>query len=209
MQVDYKKIDIACPDVSDYLQHDDIDCRRLWLIGEIELGDLGIAQSILRYNYHDQDIPIEQRRPIILYIDSPGGLLSVSYTIANTILTSATPVIAVNMGACDSGAAFIYACAKKRACFPHVSFLFHLGTGGTCGTYQQTKAMQADYNFRIENMKDLIFNGLGLTDREEFDKLIDGEWCLYTDDTDPNSQHNAARYNLINCELNLQNLSVE
>lgn len=199
------------PEFSDYLQHDDIEQRRLWLVGEIVEADLGLMQTILRYNYWDEGIPIEERKPILLFIDSPGGLLSVSYAIANCVRESATPVCAINMGACDSGAAFIFTSCKYRAALDYTSFLLHLGSGGTVGTYQQTKAMQADYIYRVEQMKKMIFSGLGLPEEmhETFDRLIDGEWALYMSDTDPDSEHNATRFNLTNRKFNFENLQVE
>lgn len=47
--------------------------RRLFLNNEVEeyvVGDL--VRHILRYNRLDKGIPVEERKPIIIYINTPG-----------------------------------------------------------------------------------------------------------------------------------------
>lgn len=175
--------------------------RTLWLESEIDEHTIALANEIIRYNIEDTGKPVEERKPITLYINSPGGLLDISMAICDAISMSKTPIVGVNIGCAASGAALIYASCPTRKAMPNASFLLHLGTGGTWGTYQQTKQQQADYDYRIERLKDIFYNNLTIDNKENFEKLIDGEWYLYATDKDENSEHNAHKIGLINSEF--------
>lgn len=47
--------------------------RKLYLEGEIGEESMSIQRMILRWNLEDQGIPVEERKPIRLFIFSPGG----------------------------------------------------------------------------------------------------------------------------------------
>ena len=175
--------------------------RILWLESEIDEETIAIANEIIRYNIEDKGKVIEKRKPITLFINSPGGLLDVSMAICDAITISKTPIIGVNIGCAASGAALIYAVCPVRQALPNSHFLLHLGCGGTYGTYQQTRQQQAHYDYRIERLRNILFNNLTITDKDNFEKLIDGEWYLYTADEDENSEHNARAIGLINSEF--------
>ena len=67
---------------------EDYDNRRLFLNSEIDETIItSIAYHILRYNRLDKGLPIDQRKPIILYINSPGGsVVWLSIYIGNNII---------------------------------------------------------------------------------------------------------------------------
>lgn len=175
--------------------------RVLWLQEEIKEDSIGIADAIVRFNFEDRGIPVNERQPIWLFIDSPGGLLDITLAICNVILTHKTPIIAVNMGQACSGAALIYACCQQRAAYPYASFLLHQGSGGTYGTFQQTKYQQADYEYKIHMMKQIFIDALKPKNIELFERLFDGEWYLYASEKRLGNEHNAREFNLINCEI--------
>jgi ATP-dependent Clp protease protease subunit len=189
-------VGINLPEPSVALYWRDYADRAIYLEDEIGAEHIGIVHRINRWNTEDAGIPIEERKPIRLYIHSPGGSLLVSFAVCDAIKNSRTPIYGINMGECASGAALIFSSCHKRFAAPNSFFLFHLGSGGTYGTYQQTRSQQADYNHKIEQMKKLVKENLGLLDREDFDTLIDGEWYLYMDVTDGSSS-DASHYNLI------------
>ena len=192
-------VGISLPDPSVAMYWRDLAERNIYLEGSIEDDHIGIVHRINRWNCDDRGLPAEDRKPILLYIHSPGGLLLTSFAICDAIQHSQTPVYGVNMGECASGAALIFSSCHKRFAAPNAFFLFHLGSGGTYGTYQQTRSQQNDYNHKVEQMKNLVKNNLSLQNCEEFDALIDGEWYLYMDVTD-GSEHDARHYNLITHE---------
>ena len=59
---------------SDKFDFEDLENRRIYINCDISEIILDTAvYHILRYNRLDKDTPIEQRKPIILYINTPGG----------------------------------------------------------------------------------------------------------------------------------------
>lgn len=180
----------------------DREDRILWIEDKIDEDIIGVARNIVRWNHEDKDIPIEKRKPIKLYINSPGGLLTPTFAVCNAILLSKTPIWAINMHEAASAAALIFACCHRRVAMPYAYFLLHLGAGGTYGTYQQSKAQQEDYNHQIESLIGIFKKRLNLNDEleKEFDTHIDGEWYLYMDITDESKQ-NARRFNLVTDEI--------
>ena len=99
--------------------------------------DNDIADAIDNYirffNKQDEqeNIPIEKRKPIKLYIDSIGGDIMGTLTIIDSIRQSNTPVITINTGQAYSGGFFCFIAGHKRISYPNASFLFHEGSTGT------------------------------------------------------------------------------
>ena len=79
--------------IDDYVEHLDFLDRRLYLCSPIESGSLEfgmsmssqIVDSIMQYNREDKDIEPSQRKPIRLYINSPGGDLVEGFSIVSAI----------------------------------------------------------------------------------------------------------------------------
>ena len=89
--------------------------------------DLAIAvDSIIRFwNKVDENIPVEERQPIKLYIHSPGGYLTSAFAIIDTVKLSKTPVHTIAIGDVYSGGFFIFLAGDKKYTYPHASFLYH------------------------------------------------------------------------------------
>ena len=173
--------------------------RVIWIDSAIEGDIIGLARNIVRWNYEDRDIPVEEREPIKLFINSPGGVLIPTMAVCDTIISSTTPVYGINMHEAASAAAFIFICCHRRVAMPNAYFLLHLGSGGTGGTFQQSRAQQEDYNHHMNAVISMLEKRLDIDDKEEFERLIDGEWYLYMDTTD-GSKSDARRFNLITDE---------
>lgn len=174
--------------------------RIIWIDDEIDASIISIVRWIMYWNKQDAEKEVDERKPIRIYFNSPGGHLIPSIAVCDAILLSKTPVYGYNLNECCSAAALIYSCCSKRFALPNAYFLLHLGSGGFSGSYQQTKAAQEDYNMRVQQMVQLYKKNLGIGESEDFDTLIDGEWYLYTNDMEETSKHNAHRYNLVNTE---------
>ena len=173
--------------------------RVIWIDSAIEEDIIGLARNIVRWNYEDRYIPVEEREPIKLFINSPGGVLIPTMAVCDAILSSTTPVYGINMHEAASAAAFIFICCHRRVAMPNAYFLLHLGSGGTGGTFQQSRAQQEDYNHHMNAVISMLEKRLNIDDTEEFERLIDGEWYLYMDTTD-GSKSDARRFNLITDE---------
>lgn len=103
--------------------------RRLFLNNEVEeyvVGDL--VRHILRYNRLDKGIPVEERKPIIIYINTPGGVVTDGYCLIDAIVASKTPVYTVNIGTAYSMGFLIFIAGHKRIAMPSSTFLCHDGS---------------------------------------------------------------------------------
>ena len=180
---------ISYPDPSDYFYYLDRSRRYLRLSDVIDGEDIYIASRIIEWNIEDYSLGLKDagdREPIILWINSVGGDLKTSLSICDAIKKSITPIIAINLGVCYSGAALIFSCAHLRYGMPNSSFVLHEGyatKGG--GTYQQMVAYQEDYDYQVNQMKEIFRNNLSLdTDEKQniFETMFKKEWFLYTND---------------------------
>ena len=108
---------------------EDLDNRKLYLGSVIDGSSIdSVVYHILRYNRLDKGIPKEERKPIILYINSPGGNVSDGFGVIDAILTSETPVYTVNQALCASMGFLIFIAGHKRYSMPRAEFLLHDGS---------------------------------------------------------------------------------
>lgn len=145
---------------------------------EIYLYDItaGTGSSIDGYirfwnEYDDShNIPVEERKPIKLYIDSCGGSLTDSLTIIDAIKLSKTPIVTIAVGAAYSGGFFTFISGHKRIAYPHASFLFHEGSTGTSGTSSQFENYTAFYKKQLGQLKRIVLENTNITE-EEYDQI--------------------------------------
>ena len=78
--------------------------RKLYLDYDVDDNSLNIQKMILRWNMEDRGKPVEERKPIWLYILSPGGAIAHMWAICDAINLSKTPVYTVNVGVAASAA---------------------------------------------------------------------------------------------------------
>lgn len=96
-----------------------------------------IVDHILRYNREDKDLPVEQRKPIKLLINSPGGDIFEGMSLMSTIMLSKTPVWAINMAMEASDALYIGMVCHRRFALPNTTFLLHDGEAGAVDSYSK------------------------------------------------------------------------
>lgn len=159
-------------DFDDYLNLYDAVNREIF-IGEIE-GGVGISvNAYIRY-WNEQDekdhIPVEERKPIKLYIDSPGGSLSETFTIIDSIRLSRTPVHGICIGTAYSGGFFILIACHKRIGYRHSSYLFHEGSTATEGTSGQFENYTEFYKRQLRQLRGVVIYYTNITE-EEYDKI--------------------------------------
>lgn len=107
----------------------DRENRHLYLNCAIDESIIdSLVYMILRFNIEDKGKNIIDRKPIILYINSPGGNVTDGYGLIDAIITSKTPVYTVNQAICASMGFLIYIAGTKRYCMPHAEFLMHDGS---------------------------------------------------------------------------------
>lgn len=123
--------------------------RKIWLDDEVGDNAIDIVRNILLWNIEDEDnsVSTENRKPIFLYIMSPGGDSKCMWSLVDTILASETPVITVNVGECASAAAVIFMAGHKRLMTKTATVMIHEGSAVFNG--DSTKVIDASDNYKI------------------------------------------------------------
>ena len=96
---------------------DGLKDRKLVLNEEIYESTLErFTLQIMKWNKEDLGLPVEKRKPIKIYINSPGGGVSSGMALIDIIKLSKTPVYAYVIGyACSMGGVILVACHKRYA----------------------------------------------------------------------------------------------
>ena len=153
--------------------------RELYVGGIADEMSGGLEAMIRFYNRCDEqdNIPVEDRVPIKLFIDSPGGDLVAAYTIINAIELSKTPVWTINIGSAYSAGFFIFIAGHYRIAYPLSSFLYHEGScvmGGDAHKFRN----QADfYKKQLDQLKKHTLKYTNLTE-EDYEKILKDDYWL-------------------------------
>lgn len=153
--------------------------RKLYLDTEI-VSDTGKAfiEKIQFWNAEDNfnQTPVEERIPIQIYIDSPGGDLTTTMAIVDAIKTSKTPVYTIVTGTAYSGGFFIGIAGHKRFGFKNSTYLFHEGSGAFAGDAHKLCQQSAFYkNILLKQIKDHVLESTKITE-QTYDKHYKDDW---------------------------------
>lgn len=96
-----------------------------------EMFEEHLLTLVLNYNRRDDNL--SAREPITLMINSPGGYVSQSLSISNTIFKSKTPVITINAGLAASGASLVLISGQRRFAYENSYVMLHSLKGGSWG----------------------------------------------------------------------------
>jgi len=157
--------------------------RRLWIYEDITESLLGYAKRIIRWNRDDIGIPIEERKPITVYLYSYGGDGNACLSFIDTIRLSKTPVRVVCMGIAMSAGSFILLAAPKgsRYITKHATILLHQGSSATSGTAEQVLSASKDYQHFLKELETLTIESTNI-DKKMWNKIKGKETYLYADD---------------------------
>ncbi len=171
-------------DYSDHYLMENEEQRRIWLndsVDECVIDDY--VYMIFKYNRDDKGVAVSKRKPIVLYINSPGGSVTSGYALVDAIQLSKTPVYTVNMGICYSMGFLIFLAGHKRFAMPHSTFLMHDGSSGVF--WESTSKLKDRVEFETDAMekrtKDYILSRSNLSEKEYEDQYR-REWYFYADE---------------------------
>ena len=171
------RLDVA---LSEAMSAQELGNRRLYLYGEIASVDSCedefspsispvsmLVKKIMMINKMDQDIPPEERKPIILYINSPGGEVNEGFALVSAIELSKTPVWTVNVGEWCSMAFLIGITGKRRFSLPYMTFLMHEASGFSMGKISNMEdKIDYDRKFGDQVIKKVILAHSKMTEKE-------------------------------------------
>lgn len=183
IQVDDKynpTMQLPDPSLVDY--YENLKSRTYWIISEIDDSYLDLVSKIIKWNRDDCGIPVAERRPIKIFISSPGGSLDVEETLTNFIKISKTPVYAYGIGPVASAAAMIYlSCHKRFATKNCYWVLHHGGCSEVSGTYEQVQASMKNYAEQIKKMEDFCKENTDYP-TEIIEEKLKGDWYIHMDE---------------------------
>lgn len=133
------------PSLNEYETYLDLNERIIYIDFDIDDTLIEYSRRIIRWNRQDKDIPIEERKPIKVLVNSYGGSLDACLHFIDTLLLSKTPVYTYNVGVAMSAGFYIMLAGSQRFAYPNAQFLIHSGSGGAAGTYEQSKSQMEHY----------------------------------------------------------------
>ena len=151
---DLENMQLPNPALLDYYK--DSEQRIFWLEGEVGFETLELVKTIMRINHEDikLQIPIEERVPIKIFIDTPGGHTQAMRSLIGAIRISKTPVYTIVYCSAMSAGSYILAAGHKRFAFPNSVILVHSGNLGYQGTVEQVESAKKFYDKLDKNDND-------------------------------------------------------
>lgn len=148
---------LQLPDPALVTFYKNLDKRVLWLDTEVDDNWNEYAKYIVEFNEEDKGVPKDERVPIKLFINSPGGCLDTCNMLIDFIKLSETKIVGINTQLCMSAAAFVYFACHERLTMPRAQFLLHSGSAeGISGTAEQIQSYNAQYKKQIKQLKDYL-----------------------------------------------------
>lgn len=163
------------PDLRDFYQ--DEQDRVFWVDGEINDTLLNLVKMIMKCNREDKDKTVEERMPIKVFIDSPGGDVCALWTTIKAIEISKTPVHTINYCTAYSAAADLLASGHKRYALPGTSIMVHSGSCMFGGTMEQAENMKKHFDKLGKKITDYFLSHTKV-DPKTFKKKAPGDWYM-------------------------------
>ncbi len=135
---------------------------------------------ILRWNAQDKDIPIEKRKPIVLYINSKGGSSFDGQALIDVMLASKTKVKTVCFGMAASMAYLIFLAGHERYSFPNACLLMHEGAQEISNSASKTRDIMEFFDEVDERIKQFILSRTTI-DSDFYDQVYKKELWMYAD----------------------------
>lgn len=170
----------STPTIYDEVQRD-LNEQRVLMINEA-IDDCVIDNYItfiLQWNIEDKDLPAGKRKPIRMFINSPGGTVSSADALIGAMLSSKTPIYTIGMGQVASAAYLIYLAGEKRYSLPHTSYLQHEGEMSIANSTTKAKDTMEFMTTSDEEVKDFIVSRTNI-DPDIYDKNFEREWWMTT-----------------------------
>ncbi|MBQ1373490.1 ATP-dependent Clp protease proteolytic subunit [Candidatus Saccharibacteria bacterium] len=186
-------LQVKC-DIEGYTHLKDLERRKLYLSGEINSLECEegcnellsrtnhIIRQIVEYNEDDKELPSDERIPIRLFINSPGGDVAEGFPLVSIIELSKTPVYTINIGKWASMSFWIGITGHKRFALPYTEFLMHEGslfTAGSVGSVQDTVDFNQRYKEEVIRTHVLKHSNMN---SEEYDATLRREYYMLPGD---------------------------
>lgn len=140
-----------------------------------------ITLHILKFNMEDKDLPTEKRKPIRLFIQSPGGSVVNGFNLIDVIKSSNTPVYTICFANCSSMAFHIFISGHKRYAFKNSILLNHDGEVSLSNSGSKAKDTMRFFENLDERVKNHVISHTNISS-EFYDSIYEKEYYMYADD---------------------------
>lgn len=140
-----------------------------------------ITLQITKFNFEDRGIPVEQRKPIKLLLQSPGGNCIEGLNVVDVIKSSKTPVYTVCFSKCCSMAFHIFVSGHKRFAFPNSVLLNHDGEIALQNSGAKAKDTMLFIDALNKRLKQNVCSHTNITD-EFYDSIYEKEYYMYANE---------------------------
>ena len=156
--------------------------REIFWNDDIDEELVEMSMQIIKWNREDKNIPVENRTPIKIYINSNGGCVNSVFNFINVIQLSKTPIYTIGMGKCYSSGGLLLIAGHKRLIFEDTNCLVHDGSTGAFGAVG--KVMDSlEFTQKVEErIKQFIIKNTNITSKL-YDKNYRRDWWLSAEET--------------------------
>lgn len=167
--------------VYEELYREYLEDRVLVINDEIHDGSIeDYVLYILKWNKEDLNLPAENRKPIKIYISSPGGNVFNANILVDIIMASKTPVWGIGLDLVASAAYLVYLACHERYAFNNTAFLQHEGDIAIENSRSKAKSSVEFFNYQEERVKDFILSRTTMTS-EYYDSVYETELWMYSE----------------------------
>jgi ATP-dependent Clp protease protease subunit len=168
--------------IDELLYAKELENRELFLPEEVDDSIISeIVSHILRYNKEDENLSVEERKPIKIFINCYGGDVIACFSAIDTIKLSKTPIYTYNLGKAMSSGGLILMAGHKRFSYKNAVVLVHQGYAGAQGTTGQVFDT-VEFQKRIESrVKDYIIENTNIS-KQVYTRKLKEEWYLFGDE---------------------------
>ncbi len=167
------------PDLRNYYR--DEEDRVFWLDDAVSDCATDLIKMIIRCNKEDQHKMVKDRKPIKIFIDSPGGDVTFMWSIIRAIEISKTPVWTINYCTAYSAAAEILASGHVRLAFPGSHVMIHLGSCAYMGDAANVEATKKYFDALSKKTVDNLLEKTKI-EPKMFKKKTMTDWFLDEDE---------------------------
>ena len=133
---------------------------------------------ILKWNREDRDIPVEKRKTITIYINSPGGSNFDGFSLVDVIMSSTTKIRGVCFGLAASMGYHILLACHERVAFKNSILLQHDGEITVSNTSSKAKDTMKFFDSMEQRTKQYVLSRTTMTE-EFYDKVYEQEYWMY------------------------------
>lgn len=163
-----------------YQMHHD---RKMWIDMQVDASAVGYLRMIHLWNAEDKDKPVEDRKPIRIYLQNYGGDGDMMWMLLDAIVASKTPIYTINVGVAASAASLIFIAGHKRYMMKNARVVIHEGSAGFSGDAVKVLDQTDSYRKELKRMKEFILAHTEippatLNKKRNNDWDIDATYCL-------------------------------